>query len=161
MSKVTKEMVYAVKMARWAEWERMAKELPRGRHILSVELLRTHRNETAVVLTVVHNHKLVQYELRGDVKGRNVKPFVSQHRAPGDRDPKLGAATPHVEALVAMDALEPGGDGGPTADGIALGEPPPKEDPQPGVLALGTTLLGSTFDLGEQAVLSDTTQPPT
>jgi hypothetical protein len=161
MSHVSKEMVYAVKMARWSEWERMAKQLPPGRHILSVELLRSRPNETTVVLTVVHNHRLVQYELRGDIKGRNVKPYVSQQRGPSGCDPQAGDDMPRVEALLAAVILDPGGDGGSTGNGIALGEPPPKEDPLPGVLALGTTLLGSTYDLGEQAVNSDNTPPPT
>lgn len=159
MSKVSKEMVHAVKMARWQEWEQMAKELPRGRHIVSVELLRARRTETVVVLTVVHNHRLVQYELRGDVRGRNVKVYVSHPRTDGC-DPVTGEPLPRAEALLSTAALDPGGDGGATADGIALGEPPPKEDPHPGVVALGTTLLGSTFDLGEQAVSSDDASHP-
>jgi len=39
---------------------------------------------------------------------------------------------------------------------VAIGDPPPKEPPQPGAVALGGSLLTTTFNLGEQAVDSDT-----
>lgn len=157
MSHVSKEMAYAVRMARWAEWERLAKELPGGHHILSVEILRTHRNETAIVLTVVRNHKLVQYELRGDANGKNAKPVVSRHRTPDHGyDPKAPQASPlRLDALVAIDAGD--SDDGPIGESIPLGEPPPKEDPQPGATALGETLLHTAFGIGENAVSSDDT----
>jgi hypothetical protein len=152
MPKVSKEMVDAVRMARWEEWERMAEQMPRGRHILSVELLRTQQNETAVVLTVVQNGKVVQYELRGDARGGNPRPVISRQcvptvcRAPGYED-----AMPHLMAFIERDAGDLG-DGGPVAETIPLGEPPPKESPQPGAVALGGSLLTTTFNLGEQAI---------
>ena len=61
---VSKEMVDALRMARWREWEQRATEMPKGQHILSVELLRVGANQTAVVLTIARNGKVAQYELR-------------------------------------------------------------------------------------------------
>lgn len=152
MSKVSKEMVDAVRLARWEEWERMAKEMPRGHHILSVELLRTKPNETAVVLTVVHNHRLVQYELRGDGKGGNPRPVISRkHVPPVCHEPGYEQIVPHLAAFIARDVGDLG-DGGPIANGVAIGDPPPKEPPQPGAVALGGSLLTTTFNLGENAV---------
>src|ERR1043165_9154865 len=162
---VTKDMVYAVRMARWAEWEKMAAELPGAHHILSVEMLRTHRNETAIVLTVVHNGKLVQYELRGDARGGNPRPVISQRYLQPDCDDEVrGELGIKLDALTAINMFGPdaggGGDGGPVAEGAGTGEPPPKEPPQPGAVALGGTLLSATFNLGEQAVGADDSQPP-
>lgn len=137
VSKVSKDMVSAVRMARWEEWVGLAKDMPAGHHVLSVELLRPQRDETAVVLTVVHDQRVVQYEFRADAMGRNPRPVVSK---------QLSAVT-HLEL-----AAE---DGGSVANGIALGEPPPKEPPLPGVIALGTALLTTTFHLGEQAIPDD------
>jgi hypothetical protein len=127
----------------------MAKELPAGRHILSVELLRINREETAVVLTVVHDQRLVQYELRADAAGGNAKPVVTPRQLQAHLEPgKDVAAQFHAMTLAA--ALEPG-DGG-VALGVALGQPPIKEPPQPGAVALGGALLTTTFNLGEQAI---------
>jgi hypothetical protein len=144
MSNVSKEMVDAVRLARWAEWERMAKDMPRGQQILSVELLRTSHRETVVVLTVLHNGKLVQYELKGDAKGGQAQPVISkQHQTGGCGEP------PHAStAISGMAAVTET----PVAQGVAIGEPPPKEPPQPGITALGTSLLSTTFNLGEQAL---------
>ena len=154
MGNVSKEMVDAVRMARWADWERMAKEMPDGHHILSVELLRTRRTETAIVLTVARGGRVHQFEFRGDEKGQNARPVVTR-RAPTGCDEAPGDDVPRV-AMLAFDAPAPppdgGGDGGPVANSIPLGEPPPKEPPDPGVTSLGSSLLQTTFDLGEQAV---------
>jgi len=156
MSNVSKEMVDAVRMARWEEWERMAKQLPRGHHILSVELLRINRNETAVVLTVVHDHRLVQYELRADDKGGNPRPVISRQHLPGGcHEPGFEKLMPHLAGFITKDASA-SGDGSVTANSVAIGDPPPKEPPAPGAVALGTSLLTTTFNLGEQAVGSDT-----
>ncbi|HEY0477550.1 MAG TPA: hypothetical protein VGD37_08490, partial [Kofleriaceae bacterium] len=67
-------------------------------------------------------------------------------RAPGYED-----AMPHLMAFIERDAGDLG-DGGPVAETIPLGEPPPKESPQPGAVALGGSLLTTTFNLGEQAI---------
>jgi hypothetical protein len=152
MSNVSKEMVDAVRMARWEEWERMAKQMPRGHHILSVELLRINHNETAVVLTVVHDNRLVQYELRGDAKGGNPRPVISRPHVPAAcHEPEFEKLLPHLAAFITRETTD-SGDGGPIADGVAIGYPPPKEPPQPGAIALGGSLLTTTFNLGEQAV---------
>lgn len=134
----------------------MAKEMPRGHHVLSVELLRINRNETAVVLTVVQNHRLVQYELRGDAKGGNPRPVISRQHVPAAcNEPGYEKLVPHLAAFITRDATT-SGDGGPIANSVAIGDPPPKEPPQPGAVALGGSLLTTTFNLGEQAVGSDT-----
>lgn len=152
MSNVSKEMVDAVRMARWEEWERMAKQMPRGHHILSVELLRVTQNETAVVLTVVHDNRLVQYELRGDAQGGNPRPVISRQRVPAAcNEPGFEKILPHLAGFITRDATG-SGDGDPIANGVAIGYPPPKEPPQPGVTALGDSLLITTFNLGEQAI---------
>jgi hypothetical protein len=39
-----------------------------------------------------------------------------------------------------------------TPEGMPLGSPPDKEPPDPGVIAVGSSLLETTFDLGEHAV---------
>lgn len=162
MANVSKEMVDAVRMGRWEEWQQMAKDTPRGQHILSVELLRTSQRETAIVLTLIQNGRLVQVELRGDAKGHNPKPVISQRYAPQDCEqvesgaPLPLAAMPQIEALVSMGGPD-GGDGGGIANSVAIGEPPPKEPPEPGAVALGSSLLQDTFDLGEHAVGSSST----
>lgn len=149
MPKVSKEMVDVVRLARWEEWERMAKDMPRGHHILSVELLRPSRNETAIVLTVAQNGRVVQYELRGDDMGKHAKPVISQRGLAGCDRPRTEIA-PRAAGLMTMAAAEE--EGGPVANGMALGEPPIKEPPHPGVIALGDSLLITTFGLGEQVV---------
>jgi len=42
---------------------------------------------------------------------------------------------------------------------IALGEPPPKQDPPPGIIAVGGVLLASAFDVGEQVPTSGSAPP--
>ena len=149
---VSKEMVDAVRKARWEEWERMAEKTPRGRHILSVELLRTQHNETAVVLTVAHNGRVVQYELRGDARGGNPRPVISRQRVLDVcRSPGYEQTMPHLLAFIERAAGDLG-DGEAVTESLPLGEPPPKESPQPGVVALGSSLLTTTFNLGEEAI---------
>jgi hypothetical protein len=162
MPKVPSETVYAVKVARWEEWQRMAEKLPRGRHILSVELLRKSLEETAAVITAVNNGKLVQYEFLADASGRNVRSVVKQVGATGIHRPGVADVPPRLEAAAMTPPPPPPpdtGDGSPVANGIALGGPPPQEDPHPGAIALGESLLGDTFNLGEHAV-DDTSTPP-
>lgn len=164
MANVSKEMVDAVRMARWEEWQRTAKDMPKGQHILSVELLRVGDKQTAVVLTIARDGKVQQFELRADAKGQNPKPVVTRRDPAGCDPPKAGDPAPRVAAFAVTEAPVPpppppggGGDGGPVADSIPLGEPPPKEPPDPGVTSLGSSLLETTFDLGEQVVGSGTT----
>jgi hypothetical protein len=160
MAKVSKEMVDAVRMARWEEWQRTAKDMPKGQHILSVELLRVGDKQTAVVLTIARDGKVEQFELRADAKGQNPKPVVTRRDPAGCDPPKAGDPAPRVAAFAMTEAPVPppsgSGDDGPVADSIPLGEPPPKEPPDPGVTSLGSSLLETTFDLGEQVVGSDT-----
>jgi len=141
--------VEQVRAARWEAWGRMASKLP-DHHILSIELLRTHDNQTLAVFTVVKDRKPVQHVLRGDSSGANLKALVSHHCPPI----KVGS-THHVEALV-MAAPAPAAmatqDGGVTADSIAMGEPPVKEPPPLAIVSLGTSVMTTTFSLGEVAV---------
>lgn len=155
---VSKETVDALRMERWREWEQMAAKLPRGQHILSVELLRIGGNQTAVVLTIARNGRLAQYELRGDAKGQNPRPVITRRDPRGCDDQQPYDQAPRVAEFAAMEtAALAGGDDGSVASGMPLGSPPDKEPPEPGIIAVGSSLLETTFDLGEHAV--DT--PPT
>ena len=159
---ISPEQVREVRAALWQGWIRMAKELP-NHHILSVELLRTHNNETAAVITAVKDHVPVRYVVRGDASGR-LKPNATEHCDPhdkhghgehghGDPNPRSAAApvmAAPVMAATVMAAPLSGSDGGLTPEGMALGEPPPQQDPRPGIIALGGSLLSVAFGVGEQ-----------
>src|SRR6185295_10830630 len=103
---------------------------------------------------------------RADAKGQNPKPVITPRVATGYDDPKgvegVEGAVPQVAAFAAMAAPAPppaaAGDDGDVAEYVAVGYPPPKEPPVPGVVALGSSLLETTFDLGEHAVDSTQTQ---
>jgi hypothetical protein len=156
MSKTLSDPVDEVRMARWAGWRRLARKLPN--HILSVELIRTERDETAAVFTVSTDGKVKQYLVVGDAKGRvkgaDYKGFPK--RCEEDRESwrkessgqKLALRDERGDQTFAFRviALEDGVD----PNAIALGEPPPKDPPPPGVLSLGAALLTTTFDLGDQ-----------
>ena len=146
MSDLTKA-VELVRAARWEGWKQMASKL-QDHHILSIELLRTHDNQTLAVFTVVKDRKPVQYVLRGDSSGANLKALVSQHCPPI----KVGPSH-HVEALMMTSPTSSTGtdDGGVTADSIAMGEPPPKQTPPSAIVSLGSSLLPTAFNLGEVA----------
>jgi hypothetical protein len=126
-----------VQAALWHGWIKLAKELP-NHHILAVELLRTHNDETIAVFTAVKDRMPVRYVVRGDSSGR-VKPGIAEHCDPKD---------PH--APVAMEARLGTEDGGVTPEGMALGEPPPRQPPMPGIIAVGAALLTVAFGVGEQ-----------
>ena len=145
MSDLTKA-VEQVRAARWEAWKHMASKL-QDHHILSIELLRTHDNQTLAVFTVVKDHKPVQYVLKGDALGANLKALVSQHCPPI----KVGPSH-QVEALMMTAPASGTDDGGVTADSIAIGEPPPKQTPPSAVISLGSSLLPTAFNLGEVAV---------
>jgi len=149
MSKITKADVDKVRAARWEVWKRMAREASEY-HILSIELLRTEADDTVAVFTVVKNKEPVQYVLRGDSLGSRVRAMISQQRPP-----LQGKRGRHVETeLIAPMAAR--SDDGVSADSIALGEPPPKEPPPPGIMSLGTSIMTTAFDLGEVAASSPT-----
>jgi hypothetical protein len=151
MSTVSKDQVQQVREARWGEWVKMAKQLP-NQHVLSIELLRTQRNETLAIFTVVKDHQPVQHVLRGDALGGSVKAMISARCKP--TNPTHGYAT-HATYALHAEAAEPEAalaetDAPASADSIALGQPPPKQPPSPGIMALGTVMLASAFNLGEQ-----------
>src|SRR5882724_3057435 len=140
---VSKE-VRDVKVARWEGFKQLAKRLP-DHHVLSVELVRTEHDETAAVLTIVRDGQPVQYVVMGDAQGR-VKP---QQREPDPDKPRADAQpTPHL-AMAA--GTSPSGDGSASPASVALGEPPVKQPPTPGIVAFGSALMTTTFALGEQA----------
>lgn len=149
MSKITKADVDKVRAARWDVWKRMAREVSEY-HILSIELLRTETDDTFAVFTVVRNKEPVQYVLRGDSMGSGVKAMISQQHPP--IQVKRGR---HVETTATTPMASTSGDVA-SADSIALGEPPPKEPPPPGVISLGTSLMTTAFDLGEVAMSNPT-----
>jgi hypothetical protein len=133
--------------ARAEAWGRMAKKLP-DHHILAVELFRTERDETLAVFTVVRDGKPVQQVLRADARGTRVRAVI-----PKNRDCKPVKVWPQREIegvrFEAM-AMELAAAGDVTASGIALGEPPPKQEPEPGIVSLANVMLPSAFDVGER-----------
>jgi hypothetical protein len=148
------QAVDQVRNARWEAWKRMAKKLP-DRHILSVELFRTEQDETLAVFTVVRNGRPVQEVLRANSRGVGVKAvvFKDQHKC----EPIQVWPMHHVEA-VKFEALAAAPSDDVVANGIPLGEPPPKQDPEPGVISLATVMLPSAFDVGERLTESARTE---
>jgi len=148
MGNVSKEMVDAVRLARLQDWERMATRMPKGQHILSVEMLRVAPNQTAIVLTIARDGKVHQFELVADAKGQNARPVITRRgRVECDDPPKALAEGPAPLA---------GGEDDTVANDVPLNYPPDKEPPDPGVTSLGSSLLETTFDLGEQVAGSST-----
>ena len=151
MGNVSKEMVDAVRLARLQEWERMATRMPKGQHILSVEMLRVGSNQTAIVLTIARDGKVHQFELVADAKGQNPRPVITRRgRVECDDPPKLDALTEGPTPLA-------GGEDDSVATDVPLNYPPDKEPSDPGVISLGSSLLETTFDLGEQVAGGGTT----
>jgi hypothetical protein len=130
--------VHDVRLARWEGFKRLARRLP-NHHILSVELIRTRRDETAAVFTVVRNHVPVQHVVMGDAYGR-VKPT--------NGGPYRTASDDTSDQMEVITLAE-----GPTnaadPDIIALGQLPSMEPPPPGIVAVGAGLLAAAFDVGE------------
>jgi hypothetical protein len=139
----------------------MAKELP-NHHILSVELLRTHNDETVAVITAVKDHMPVRFVVRGDASGQ-LKPGIKDHCDPhakhghdehghgehghgeyGHGDPNAK----HAVSAMAMKLNAP--DDTVTPEGMALGEPPPQQPPRPGMIGIGGALLAVAFGAAEQ-----------
>lgn len=150
-----------VRQARMDSWQRMAKALP-DHHVLAVEMFRVDRNTTVSIFTLVRNGRVVQEVLQGDGRGLGVKPVV----------PRVEQCAPinlgrqfHIDALLvpppaataaaaaAMTAAAATAaatdDSGGSAYAIAYGEPPPKEPPKPGIIAVGGTGMQNAFDTGE------------
>jgi hypothetical protein len=113
--------VRAVKAARWAGFQRLARQMP-NHHVLGVELVRTVNDETAAVFTVVRDGEAIQCVVMGDSRGR-LKPGRCE--------------------------IPPADPGTLYPDGVALGEPPVKQPPTPGIVTLGGTILSLTFGVGE------------
>jgi hypothetical protein len=163
MSKISNDELTKVRLARLEGWKQLAKQLP-NHHILSVELMRTRNDETAAVFTVVRHHQPVQFLVRADSRGR----VKASQTGLGCDDHGHGHGHGHdhggyetksghvqgqgVEAVALAATAAPMGAAEDTSDpnAIPLGYPPEKEPPPPGILALGSALLGTSFDLGEQ-----------
>lgn len=132
---ISKE-VSDVQYARWEGFRILARKLP-NHHILAVELIRTLKDETVAVFTVVRNGEPVKYMVTGDSRGR-----VKSHGC----DPQQPSTTQHIahtlEAAVAPPPVDP--------SIVATGNPPPTEPITPGVLAVGEALLSVAFNTGEQ-----------
>lgn len=145
MSELTKA-VDLVRQARMDSWREMAATLP-DHHVLAVEMFRVSRNETVAVFTLVRKGRVVQEVLRGDGRGLNVKPAIRQRDQYGPVD--MGRQL-QVEALMISDpAAGDGGDGEPNPSIIALGDPPPKQPADPGIIAVGGVGMQNSFDTGE------------
>lgn len=137
-----------VRQARMVAWQRMAASLP-DHHVLAVEMFRVDRNTTVSIFTLVRKGRVVQEILQGDGRGLGVKPVVP-HTVPG-KPIHLGREF-HIDALMMAPPLAPlaaTDDTGGSAYAIAYGEPPPKEEPKPGVIAVGGTGMQNVFDTGE------------
>jgi hypothetical protein len=147
MSDLTKA-VDMVRQARMNSWQQMAAKLP-DHHVLAVEMFRVDRNRTVAIFTLVKNGKVVQEVLQGDGRGLNVRPIVPHATQPC---PPLNLGREfHVEALMMTAAAVTTDDGG-SAYSVALGEPPPKGSPEPGIIAVGGVGLQNSFDTGEIVV---------
>ncbi|HEX3483074.1 MAG TPA: hypothetical protein VHT91_49025 [Kofleriaceae bacterium] len=145
MSDLTKA-VDLVRQARMNSWQRMAKELP-DHHVLAVEMFRVDRNTTVSIFTLVRKGRVVQEVLQGDGRGLGVKPVVPRTATPC---PPINLGREfHIDALMAPLAPAAPTDDGTNAYSIAYGDPPPKQPPEPGVIAVGGTGMQNTFDTGE------------
>jgi hypothetical protein len=147
MSDLTKA-VDMVRQARMNSWQQMAAKLP-DHHVLAVEMFRIDRDRTVAIFTLVKKGKVVQEVLQGDGRGLNVRPIVPHATQPC---PPLNLGREfHVEALMMPAAAATTDDGG-SAYSVALGEPPPKGTPEPGIIAVGGVGLQNSFDTGEIVV---------
>lgn len=148
-----------VKVARWEGFRRLAKRMP-NHHVLSIELLRTRGDKTAAVFTIVRDGEPVQTVVMGDANGRvtvddcgprrwmlalEAQQLGAQDPAPDD---ELRAAAMRLTTDAVPDDGQDAGDAAP--DGFAFGGPPPKQPPEPGIIAVGTVLLAAAFNLAEQ-----------
>src|SRR5262245_38291279 len=96
---ISKE-VHDVLLARWAGFKRLAREferLQKHHHILGVELLRTLKDETVAVFTVLEKGEIVRYVVNGDSKGRVRPPDCPP-------PPRLGDEKGITHAAHAMEA---------------------------------------------------------
>ena len=137
-----------VRQARMAAWQRMAASMP-DHHVLAVEMFRVDRNTTVSIFTLVRKGKVVQEVLHGDGRGLGVKPVAS--RVELCKPISLGREF-HIDALMMAPPPPPTAatdDGGGSAFAIAYGEPPPKQEPKPGIIAVGGTGMQNVFDTGE------------
>jgi len=133
--KMGSKEVRDLKLAQWEGFRRLAAKLP-NHHVLAIELVRTFEDETAAVFTVVKNHEPVRMVVFGDAHGR-VKPVHECHQ----RYEAMMAMTARSESLVPTD-----GDQSPD---FSLGQPPVTQKPEPGFVALASSLLPGAFDVGE------------
>jgi hypothetical protein len=163
---LSKEQAYQVQMAKWEGWRRLAKQLP-DHHLLAVELLRTRDDQTAAVFTAVRNHEVVQFVVRGDARGRVTDPVRKPDQGggppddcgphghgpghqgygpgPGGQGPRFTGPETRVAMAMMAVTTEPV-----DANSIALGEPPPKDPPPPGIIALASVVMPAAFDVGDQ-----------
>ncbi len=145
MSKETQD----VKLALWDGFKRLAKRLP-DHHILAVDLLRTHDDQTVAVFTVVRDHEPVQMIVVGDAQGR-VQPHDCGPRA-WMRAPDATEQQSATGERLAMEAsISPADDPADPADpaGFATRTPPPQQEPSPGVVILATAALALVFGVGD------------
>ena len=125
-----------VLLARWEGFRRLAKRLP-NHHILAVELIRTPKDETVAVFTVVEHGEPIKYAITGDSKGR----VRSLDCPPQHYDGGKGTAHALEARAAATEPVDP--------SIVALGNPAPSEPTRPGVAAIGEALLSVAFNTGE------------
>jgi hypothetical protein len=152
MSNISQDLAYQVRIARWEGWRRLAKQLP-NHHVLAVELLRIGPDDTVAIFTVVKHREPVQHVVHGDSRGQ-LKKFVD-HGGQGGQGGQGGyggkddGAPPQQHTLSLTMELKSTDGGGLDANSIAMGDPPPKEPPPPGITALGGVMLGASFGVGD------------
>lgn len=148
-----------VRNARWETWKRMAKKL-RDHHVLAVEMFRTENDETLAVYTLVRNGEPVQEVLRANSRGTRVRAVVPKHHhcEPIKVWPEYHVEAVKFEATATATALSATSFGEVIADGIPLGEPPPQQDPEPGIVSLASAMMPSAFDVGERLTTEDSSR---
>ena len=180
MSSVTNEQVQQVRRARWEVWRQMAKDM-KNHQVLAVELLRTQKDQTIAVFTVVRNGEPVQFLVRGDSRGRLLVDNDGrgdehhehhhhhghhhghhdhghhEHGDHGDRGYAVQSAQLEGGQMMAMMALAASEDPA-SPDIMATGDPPPKQPPPPGFTAAGGVMLGTACDMAENLPANGT--PP-
>jgi hypothetical protein len=145
------QAVKLVRESRMAVWEQMAKHM-KNHHVLAVELFRTDQDQTVAVFTIVKDGRPVQQVLQGDARGMRVRPVMPRDNhchVPIWKELEATVMSTLMMSTAVAAELPADGDEG-AAYSIALGQPPPKQPPEPGVTAVGGVMLASAFDVGEQ-----------
>ena len=131
-----------VAIARWEGVRSLARQLP-GRAVLAVELYRTPQDQTLAVFTTVGSGEPVRSAVIGDAHGV-VQPAEIQ--AETIERIASGTATPPAPGSVDPSV-------------VALGQPPPRQPPEPGIVAAASDVLATAF-ASEALATGERMHPP-